>query len=119
MDIKGSIVNDSNLICEHLNNHFSTIGQSFAKEITSCDTSPMQYLTNVYPDFNPSNTTPEEITSIVKSLKISAPEVDEIHIKVIKISIRILAPIISNLINLSFRKGEFPEGQSGRSYSYF
>ena len=64
----------------------------------------MHYLTNDYPDFNPSDRNPDEITSSVKSLKISAQGIDEMHIKVIKINIRILAPIIPNLISLSFRK---------------
>ena len=31
LDISGSIVNDSNLICEPLNNHLSTIEQNLAK----------------------------------------------------------------------------------------
>ena len=50
------------------------------------------------------NTNPEEIAFSVMSLKIFAKGIDEMHIKVIKIIIRILAPIISNLISLSFLK---------------
>ena len=47
--------------------------------------------------------------SIIKSLKLSAPGHDGIHIKVIKITATVLAPMISKLINLSFHRGIFPE----------
>lgn len=78
-----------------MNTHLSTIGQNLAKEIPSSDVSQMHYLTNVYPDSNPSNTTPDEITSIVKSLNVIAPGIGEIHSKGIKITIPLLDNIVS------------------------
>ena len=74
-----------------------------------CDSSPLSYLTNSYPDFTPSNTTIEEITAIIKSLEDCSPGCDNIHTKVIKKGISVLAPVISSNINKSFANGIFPD----------
>lgn len=77
--------------------------------LPSCDISPISYITNDYPHFILEDTSANEIHTIIKSLKESAQGYDEIHIKVIKKAVMVLAPIISKLINLSFHSGVFPE----------
>ena len=73
-----------------------------------CDDSPLSYFAIFYPDFTPSNTTIEKITAIIKSLKDCSPGCDNIHTKVIKKGVSVLAPVISSNINKSFAKGIFP-----------
>ena len=97
------------IISDYMNSFFSTIGSNLANDLPTCTVSPSAYLTGNYPDFIPADTTPDEITAIIKSLKCSAPGLDGIHIKVIKATVCVLAPVISKLINVSFKTGIFPD----------
>ena len=72
----------------------------------------MYYLNTLnkqYPEFIPPLTTSLEITSLINGLKDSSPGLDGIHVKILKLSATVLAPIISKLINLSFSVGIFPD----------
>lgn len=109
INVNGQKVTDPNVICNQFNSYFSSVGQKLASEIPASDSSPLQYLIGNYPDMELSDTSPQEILSIIKDLKDSGPGHDEIHIKVIKQAAIILAPVISRLINLSFGLGKFPE----------
>lgn len=101
-------VKDPDKICNHLNCYFATIGSNLAKALPTTNVSPTNYLTNNYPDFRLLDTSPAEITNIIKSLKDSAPGLDGIHIKVLKLTATLVSPYISKLINLSFHTGIFP-----------
>lgn len=95
INIDNSSVTDSQTISDNINNYFSNIGQELTNKIPICNTSSMSYLSNIYNDYTPLDTSPEEIISIIKSIKDSAPGHDGIHIKVIKLASTILVPIIS------------------------
>ena len=103
-----SQITEPKLISAYLNSHFSSIGHKLAISLPASNVSPMSYLSRNYPDFLPSDTSSEEVSTIIKSLKDSAPGMDGIHIKVLKLTVSVIAPVISNLINMSFRTGIFP-----------
>lgn len=106
--VNDTCISDVNDISNHFNTYFTNIGINLANQIPCCNISPLTYLTNAYPDFVPYNTTPEEITLIIKSLKDSAPGYDDIHMKVLKKAAPVIAPVLSTTINNSFQTGVFP-----------
>lgn len=77
LTIEDNKITDSKLISNYINTYFTNIGYDLATKIPVCDNSPLSYLTNSYPDFTPSNTTIEEITAIIKSLKDCSPGCDK------------------------------------------
>ena len=99
LTIEDNIITDSKLMSITSTHIFTNIGYDLATKIPVYDNSPLSYLINSYPDFKPSNTTIEKITAINKSLKDCSPGCDNIHIKVIKKGVSVLAPVISSNIN--------------------
>ena len=69
VNVQDDHITDKDKISNCFNSHFSSIGSKLARSLPAIKQSPLTYLTNNYPDFNPSDTDPEEITSIIKSLK--------------------------------------------------
>lgn len=47
--------------------------------------------------------------TVIKTLEDSAPGIDNIHVKIIKETAPVLAPVISKMINKSLLTGIFPE----------
>ena len=101
-------VTDPQILCNNFNTYFANIGKNLANDIPRTNTTPLSYLCNSYPEFHPIDTTPQEVEVIIKSLKDSAPGHDDIHVKIIKQTATIIAPVISKLINNSFLTGTFP-----------
>ena len=104
------MITDPHKISNYINNYFSNIGHDLSSSLPPSNVSPLTYLHNSnYHDFVLLDTSSDEIISIIKSLKDSSPGYDGIHIKIIKKTASVLAPVISKLINMSFQYGIFPD----------
>ena len=96
--------------CELLNNHFVNIGRNISDNAQTTQTtvdSLMDQPANV--SLYLPNTSDSEIENIVKMMKNPASGYDEIPVKVLKHVITIISPVLSFIINLSFRTGIFPD----------
>ena len=94
-------------IAEKFNEHFSTIGQTINERIAPCSKTYAEKETEFSMFLRP--TTPTEIIRIIKNLKShKAFGPDGIPAEIIKHCASELAPILSDLINLSFSQGCFP-----------
>ena len=51
---------------------------------------------------------PQEITNIIKDLKISSPGWDEIYVKIVKVTYDKFITALTNILNLSIVNGVFP-----------
>ena len=109
ININNENIQELQIISNYFNNYFASIGQNISDQLSINNTSPISYLSSTYPDFTLSDTTPDEIIDIFKSLNDSAPRYDGIYIKTIKLMSTVLAPHISQLVNLSFHQGIFPD----------
>lgn len=107
--INDAKVTDPKVLSNHFNAYFVNVGWNLASSLQRSDTDPLSYLSHTNHKFRPSDTSPEEITTIIKTLKDSAPGNDNIHIIVIKEAAPVLAPVISNMIHKSFQTGIFSE----------
>ena len=94
-------------IAEKFNEHFSTIGQTINERIDPCSKTYAEKETEFSMFLRPTN--PTEIIRIIQNLK-SHKEFgpDGIPAEVIKHCASVLAPLLSDLINLSFSQGCFP-----------
>ncbi len=100
---------DSQMLSNHFNKYFVSVGKDLASTLPRSDTDPLSYLSHNHREFLPSDTSPEEITAIINSLKESAPGFDNIYTKALKKTAPVLAPVISKKINKFFQTGIFPE----------
>ena len=108
--IQGQKITDKKLIANSFNDYFTNLGIELEKLIKPVNNSPTDYMKNpavnslyLYP------TDTGEIINIVNNIKISnSLGLDGIAIKILKVSITPVAPILSRLINLAFDTGIFP-----------
>lgn len=112
LKVDGVTYNQPNDLCNVFNNYFSNIGEELGKEclcepLSSLETTTIEFSDRV-DEFSP--VTVEEISKIIKSLNSSsASGYDGLSVKIIKNSESDLAPILTTLINNSFRDGTFPD----------
>ena len=96
--------------CELLNNHFVNIGRNISANAQTTQTTVDSFTdhpANV--SLYLANTSDLEIENSVKMMKIPASGYDEIPVKVLKYVITIISPVLTFIINLSFRTGIFPD----------
>ena len=86
-------------ICKILNKYFSQVGTQLANQLMENEDTldPMSYMRGEYNEFEYDPITEEEIKTVVKKLKDSGPGDDMIHIKLIKIGITAIAPVLVNI----------------------
>lgn len=85
------------------NNNASVNNVKLEQEITNILESPKE------PNFKFKQVTVVDIVKIVKSLKSNATGVDSISAQFIKLSIDYIAPIITHIVNASFKHNKFPD----------
>ena len=99
-------------IANEFNKFFSKVGENTANGLPPATHSFEHFLTQspqVEEDFTLTMTTPDEIVKIIDSLKNSnSCGADNISTKIIKAIKQIIALPLSELINFSFRVGQFP-----------
>ena len=76
ININNENIQEPQIISNYLNNYFAIISQDISDQLPVNNTSPISYLSSTYPDFTLSDTTPDEIIVIIKSLSDSAPGYD-------------------------------------------
>lgn len=109
ISIDGTKVSNPYAVCNHFNSYFSSVGKELADALPDCPLSPTHYLTDNFPDFELNPTTPLEVNNVIKELKESSPGCDGIPARAIKLLADTISPLLSKLINLSFREGCFPD----------
>ncbi len=109
-DENGSEISDPKIIANEFNNYFINVAKNISKKIPRTPKSPLDYLSNPIMDsFFISPCTPEEISSLIHSLKkgkSSGP--NSIPVKLLKILDDPISKHLSMLINESFISGVFP-----------
>ena len=109
-DKNGSEITDPKKIAKEFNNYFINVAKNISKKIPRTPKSPLDYLSNPIMDsFFISPCTPEEISSLIHSLKkgkSSGP--NSIPVKLLKILDDPISKHLSMLINESFISGVFP-----------
>ena len=97
-------------ICNKMNSYFAGIGEKLAESIPPVNKSQItESVTNIGNSFFFSPSTPEEITSIIHSMKLKkAVRENDIDTKFLKYSTQVISPYISELFNLCVEQGEFP-----------
>ena len=107
----GLIINEPIIIANTFNNFFTSIGKTLDKSIPQTKINALSYLKNkIEIDFTAIPTTNEEVQKIISSLddsKSSGPL--SIPIKLLKIAAPLIIQPLTDLINISFETGSFPD----------
>ena len=105
--IDGRKIHDNNVICNELNQHFSTIGSRISDEFGTINhniISPNQVRNSLF--FR--NIQPSDVSSIIENMENKPSPVHTYSVKIIKEIKDIIASILSHLINKSLQQGYFP-----------
>ena len=101
-DAKGEVLNN-------FNNFFSNIGNILSNAIPFNSTDPLEGISSLPNSFYLFPTSVSEICEIIKNLKCSKTQIDEMPIFIFKKLANILSYPLKILINDSFREGIFPD----------
>ena len=104
----GSTSSSPVTVAERLNDHFVSVGRCLDEEIPTSRKDPCDFVKFNMSTFMCAPSTPDEIISIVGSLKSKDSIIDVVPCSVLKRVMDILAGPISNILNLSFTEGNFP-----------
>ena len=96
-------------VADLFNRHFVSVGGVLDGDIPASNNDPCMYVNNNENSFMCHPTTPNEIISLAHSCKLKNSKIDEIPVNIILRSMDLLAPCISNIINVSFLEGIFPD----------
>ena len=96
-------------IANVFNDYFCNIGTHLDSIIPMSISNPLQYVEiNNESNFHLYSVSSSEVTEIVKSLKTSKNDIENISVSLLKDYSNIFSLIIANIINLCFRIGKFP-----------
>ena len=112
LDDNGEITSDPTKICNIFNDYFVNIGTKLANELPECAINFKSYLptieSNLSFKFEEIDTT--EIVNIIRNLNSKkASGYDQITTRSIKENILVLAPVLTELVNMMFRESVFPD----------
>lgn len=107
--IGNKIENCPNAIANSFNQFYVNIGPNLARNIPSRTNDPLDYVTGIQNSMFIYDTNCEEVSSVIKHLKNSAPGPDDIDIRIIKKCYGDLVQPLTYLFNLSFNQGIFPD----------
>lgn len=101
---------DPNIIAEEFNAYFSQVGPNLAQKLGHSSIDPLDYMRNIQVSETMSFDCVNEsvICGIVSTLKETAGGLDDINVKVIKLLLPVISPILTHLINLCLSKCVFP-----------
>ena len=101
------MVEDKTLICERLNQHFSTVGSRISNEFNNTTheiTSQNQIQNSLF--FR--NVQPSDITAIIDNMPKKSAPINTYSMRIIKAIKHIISPVLSIIINKSLQQGYFP-----------
>jgi hypothetical protein len=99
--INNNITNNNNEIVQHFNDFFVNIGPSLAKKIPIVNKDPMSYVKcNMLNSMYLSDVSHNELTNVIKSLKLSSPGYDDIQAKIVKKSFQCYSQSLLYILNL-------------------
>ena len=100
---------NNNEIAEIFNDYFSEIAISLDNNLPDSTIDPLLYVkTNSISSLYLSPTTAAECTNIISGLKMTKTDKDTVPVELLKLVKNTIAPILSKIINLSFKLGIFP-----------
>ena len=110
LTINDSKLVDPQILSNHFNTFFANVGKDLASTLPRSHTDPpLSYLSHSsHIEFLPTVISSLEVLAIIKTIKVSTPGYDNIHIKIFKKVASVLAPVLSQMINKSFQTGIFP-----------
>ena len=92
-----------------INNHFSSIGQTLAREIPSVDIDPLYYVKPSDRVFSFERINVHEVVNLVKGIDGGKPTgLDNIPCKLLKIAADVIAPSLTCIFNQSLLTGIYP-----------
>ena len=109
--INNEEINNPKEIAEALNDFFSNIASSLETKIPTNNLNPISFIGNdkiIRNSFFLNPMTINECSYLIKGLKNTKQGLDAIPVKMIKECSEILSPILTNSINLGFKKAVFP-----------
>ena len=106
---EGMEILDSEKIAKIFNSHFISVAPDLAAKIPKTDADPLHHVRHHERSFQFYECTPQEIESIIFSLKSKRCAPQEIPVSLLKQIVDIISPIISQLVNASVSKGLFPK----------
>ena len=110
MSFENNMHSNNQDIADSFNNYFCNIASTLAKNIRQSNVPYDYYLPErARCSFFLRPTTPLEVKSIIKNLKLAAAGFDDIHIKVIKACSDEISQFLVYIINRSFNEGCFPK----------
>ena len=96
-------------IAEAFNNHFTSIGQTLAREIPTVDTDPLYYVIPSDRVFSFERINVQEVVNLVKGIDAGkATGLDNIPCKLLKIAADVVAPSLTCIFNQSLLTGIYP-----------
>ena len=96
-------------IAEAFNNHFTSIGQTLAREIPTVDTDPLYYVKPSDRVFSFERINVQEVVNLVKGIDAGkATGLDNIPCKLLKIAADVVAPSLTCIFNQSLLTGIYP-----------
>ena len=104
----GQIMDDSVQVANEFNSYFSSVAKDLDSMIPRTNIDPLSYIDRLPNSFVLNNTDESEVLNIIKSFKSKGSHIKTIPPFVFKLIADLIAPIISNLINASFKEGIFP-----------
>ena len=111
MKINDAATSNDNIITQSFNEYFSNIGSNTSATLPDCATTSFHRYLGTKPtcSFKFSNTTPDEIASIIQKLPSkNSSGCDNLALKILKLLGPIIAPSISLIVNQSLYTGIFP-----------
>ena len=105
----GNVISEKTQISNSFNSFFVNIGPTLARKIPKDSRSPAIYLTKTVNDsmlIIPA--LQEEITSIIKNLKMGSPGWDSISPIILKATYSLIVIPLTHVFNISLTKGVFP-----------
>ena len=108
--INNNVIVDNNCIAEHFNNYFSSIAQTLDERIPHTNVSAFRQVSeNMQSSLFFSPTTPGEISLIIKQMKNSSNNINQIPTRILKQITDIISEPISKIVNRSMECGVFPD----------
>ena len=109
IDNDGNLISDQTAIANNFNEFFSNVGPKLANDIPPSNNNPLSYISyNVHSFFClPTNCI--EVSNIINSFKNKGCDLQTIPNFIFKSVSKLIAPVLSQLINLSFTSGSFPD----------
>ena len=109
LNINGNIINQTELIVENFNRHFTSVTTNIQQSIPPTDRPPDSYLDEVQANFIFNLTSPEQIMQIFSHLESkSSTDFTGLSTKFVKIILPLIAKPLAHIFNLSLRHGLVP-----------